>query len=826
MQLEQREGIHLAYDPANLEGLRSTLPAAGTNLDELLSKLLTGTKLCHQKVDETHFLISTCSRRSFNVSGTLTHINTGERVPFATVSIHETNTGVTSDAEGHFVLNGLVGDSALISVRYIGYQPQLITVKPGQEPLEVKLAPHVFGLDELTVTDYMELIDAGSSFSQMTIETERLRSIPAIGEPDPIRSLRLLPGIGGNPETSTGIAMRGGRGDQTMILFDDFQVFHIDHLFGLFSVINQNAVKDIQVFRSGYSAKYSGFAGGMVSIEGNDGHLTKFAGSASINVFNVNLHFEVPIIKEKWTSVMALRTDNSSLWGDLWRAEVAEPLISEELVYKQPRAEELDLEAGLGFSDVYFKTTFRPSTRNKLSLTVLTSQDSWNINAEVDEDEENAVELKLSSNWSNSGTSFNWHRQHTPNLSGNLVLNASVFFSNTLFDTLLEVVDADTLLDLKNVNQENGFVQAQFRYDLIWNGPKGGQWLGGVDLLSASTAGLSEDFSYLIENDVDSAEVLDILESGFPTRAIYLEHRRTWRDRWDTQIGLRGTTVTGEGGMVFEPRMSLRYLLKDGLYLRSAYGRYQQYAKQFIPDLRAGLVPDFWFYPENQASFPIKADQLSVGFSRERKGWLFDGELYFKYIRNTAEQYASITELYPANQDVVTVLYVGSSTVKGADLMVRKRFKKLSMWLGIEGMDVKNETDSISTGPYQPEYASRGTFRSGFLFQHKAWEFGATWVYIAGRTFTPLDSLAPISNLAIGTATLPAYHRLDLSANYAFSIKRYEGRIRANVFNTYNFFNTRQINHTFDRGGIDDAIRSVEVGGLGRLFNLSFEMRF
>ena len=55
----------------------------------------------------------------------------------------------------------------------------------------------------------------------------------------------LLPGVIEGAEGSSGLYVRGGGPDQNLIILDDATVYNTNHLFGLFSVFNGDALKNI-----------------------------------------------------------------------------------------------------------------------------------------------------------------------------------------------------------------------------------------------------------------------------------------------------------------------------------------------------------------------------------------------------------------------------------------------------------------------------------------------------------------------------------------------------------------------------------------------------
>ena len=109
---------------------------------------------------------------------------------------------------------------------------------------------------------------ASKGISRLSVTPAQLAYLPSFGEKDVFRSLQLLPGISGSQENSSGLFVRGGTPDQNLILFDGFTVYHVDHLFGFFSAFNSNAIKDVQLYKGGFDAKFGGRLSSVVELTG------------------------------------------------------------------------------------------------------------------------------------------------------------------------------------------------------------------------------------------------------------------------------------------------------------------------------------------------------------------------------------------------------------------------------------------------------------------------------------------------------------------------------------------------------------------------------
>ena len=114
------------------------------------------------------------------------------------------------------------------------------------------------------------------------------------------------------------------------------------------------------------------------------------------------------------------------------------------------------------------------------------------------------------------------------------------------------------------------------------------------------------------------------------------------------------------------------------------------------------------------------------------------------------------------------------------------------------------------------------------------WTFSATWIYATGRPYTEpigveeeevLEGRRTIERVVLGTkngARLPAYHRLDVSANYRFSLFGSQSIIGASVFNLYGRKNVWY--KEFDV--VEGEIFENNILYMGLTFNLFVTIRF
>ena len=233
----------------------------------------------------------------FTVSGTVRG-GRGETLPGASVAIPALNTGTAADSLGHFSLSLPAGKHQLV-VAFIGYQPinRDINLTKNQR-LSFNLEESGNELDEVLVTGAVTL-EQKLKTTQMGVEHLTIREaklLPALfGEVDILKTLQLKPGVQSGGEGTSGLFVRGGSADQNLILLDNAIVYNPNHLFGLFSVFNSDAVQSVDLYKSGFPAQFGGRLSSVVDVKLREGDRQHYVATGGVGLISSRLTYEGPI---------------------------------------------------------------------------------------------------------------------------------------------------------------------------------------------------------------------------------------------------------------------------------------------------------------------------------------------------------------------------------------------------------------------------------------------------------------------------------------------------------------------------------------------------
>lgn len=237
--------------------------------------------------------------QSINLNGYVSDAQTGEAIIGANLVSKENSSGAVSNNYGYFNLALPSGCSTVI-ISCIGYESlSLDLYATSDTTVNVKLSPAVRELSEALIKAKSTL--SQSSAGYLSIPVNRLKAVPILfGEADIIKALALTPGVTTGNEGTTGLLVRGGTPDQNLILLDDAPVYNTAHLFGIVSVFNTDAVKNVEMYKGGFPARYGGRLSSIFDISMKEGNKIERKAERTIGLVSSRMLWEGPLsLKDK-----------------------------------------------------------------------------------------------------------------------------------------------------------------------------------------------------------------------------------------------------------------------------------------------------------------------------------------------------------------------------------------------------------------------------------------------------------------------------------------------------------------------------------------------
>ena len=231
--------------------------------------------------------------------------------------------------------------------------------------------------------------------------------------------------------------------------------------------------------------------------------------------------------------------------------------------------------------------------------------------------------------------------------------------------------------------------------------------------------------------------------------------------------------------------------------LKAAWGRYNQFINRIILENIFGGSRDFWLLADGE-SIPVQSSEhIIVGAAFETKDFLIDVEAYQKTNTGLVEYSLRFGDPYDTTQNFNDLFFEGTGIVRGIEFLLQKKFGALTGWLAYTLSKVEYTFPGLQETPFPALHDQRNEVKLIGMYKWKRFAFSGTYVYATGKPYTAPVGIYEITLLNgyqqkyihVGdknSSRLPAYHRLDIGANYSFNIGKTENKVGISVFNVYN----------------------------------------
>ena len=208
------------------------------------------------------------TQNSFTISGYVQDNSNNELIIGASVIVKELQIGTVTNNYGFFSLTLVEGDYELI-FQSLGFEDQSLNFNLNRNiSVNIFLNENIESLDEVILSKNIEDVDVELPLLSMNILSGKtIRQTPVVfGESDLLKTIQLLPGVSSAGEGASGFNVRGGAADQNLILFDEAIIYNSSHLFGLFSVFNSDAIKEVKLYKGGIPSSYGGRISSVLDV--------------------------------------------------------------------------------------------------------------------------------------------------------------------------------------------------------------------------------------------------------------------------------------------------------------------------------------------------------------------------------------------------------------------------------------------------------------------------------------------------------------------------------------------------------------------------------
>lgn len=407
-EIEKQAGVTFSYESSLLKEFQKTsFKVEDAALDDCLAQLFASYPLVYKRTG--NIVVLKHKPRQVTISGFVRDKTSAESLVGASVYDVGCRLGIATNAFGFFSLTVPASDDPVrISVSYIGYENRKIDFPVLGTRYDAYL---VFtddaSIGEVVVTGNERSLRSPVHSVQMgalEVNQATIRATPTLlGESDIIRTLQLMPGVSMGTEGVSGLYVRGGNVDENLFLIDGNPVYQLNHLGGIFSAFNGEAIKSMDFYKAGFPARYGGRLSSVVDVQTKEGNMKEFHGSASVGLIAGNLSLEGPIYKDRTSFSIALRRT--------WLDVITAPTLAIFNAVKKDKSSDINFR--YAFHDLNARIDHRVSDRSRLFVSIYNGNDVLKATSEDNPSRDGSIsyyldKTQVSMRWGNLVASAGW----------------------------------------------------------------------------------------------------------------------------------------------------------------------------------------------------------------------------------------------------------------------------------------------------------------------------------------------------------------------------------------------------------------------------------
>jgi len=702
----------------------------------------------------------------------------------------QTGTGTTTNKSGYYEMTLPTGSQTL-QISFMGYEvlkQKIKLIENGTADFELFEESH--SLEEVTILGDNNKASK-AQMSMIKVNSRMMKELPVLmGEADVIKSIIMMPGVSSVGEMSSGFNVRGGNTDQNLVLMDGAPVFNTSHLFGFFSMINPDAVKDVTLFKGGIPASYGERISSILDVQMKEGNTETIRCYGGLGLINSRFTLEGPFAKKKKSTFLIGGRTTYSDW-----------------LMRQSRNAQF-MNSVAHFYDINGTLNLALGTNNSLKLMGYLSKDVFNLNS-------NSLYT-----YGNILASANWKM----NISKKLISNLNLAYSK--YDFTLD--QKDQYISVDDYTLKTGLEYGSMKYILSWlpnekNRVNAGFQTIGYKILPGKIVPTSEPTNVVPEKiaDEQAAELGAFIDEDVDlsaTTALYvgLRYARFMSLGPATVLKYDPTQTINSGSVIdstvygawkttkmydgIEPRLSLKFNLTSGGSFRLSYQRIHQFMNQ-ISNTSVISPADFWKSADANIR-PLISDQFSIGLFKNPQKGLFETsvEVYYKNLQNLME-YKNGAVLV-MNKHIESDIINAKGYAYGLELYIRKSAGRLNGWVSYTYSRTMRKTDNnfpeevINNRKYYPSVYDKPHDLSTVLNYQisRRWRFSSNFVLSSGRPITLPEQKYTFDDRQVvyysdrNKYRMPTYHRMDVSITLDENLRRkrmWKGSWTFSIYNLY-----------------------------------------
>lgn len=680
------------------------------------------------------------------------HNNEGDIISNATIAVNNQTYYLQSNPFVFSENDSCVNNTYHIEVKHILFEPLDTFIKcPITKSLRLKLEEKSNTLSPANIIAYKKkpidkgvLILSGKYFSQ---------SLSIFGSPDPIKLLQFTPGISTGLEGTNDVYVRGGKSDQTLLIYDNTIVQGQNHLFGLLSAINGNYIGELKLFKGPIPVQYGSKSSGYIDIESPQPNLKNHL-DFDIGLLSTSVVYRSKPLYKKWYIGLATR-----------------------LTYADKIYSFFD-ESNVGFYD--FNLNFGYHHKDlRMKWSYYQSFDKYSFPFSPFSNDINAINFK----WNTKNGSFNIDKT---------LSKKSNFHAHLSYNSFNNSINDQKELNTRNTNHST--IWGLYNYKKIMR--------DSIILNVGLDSRLQ--WNQMTQND------LKIRKEYFYKFLLFTPFVSFEKDIKDINInlGFRANLNVDINNNVTYKYLEPRFVFAKPFYAGKLQLSYDRQA-QYLFDLNESFmsIPGTFLIATNDKNNLLISNQVATTYDRTiRKFFTTEFSIYYKKYANAFDfMDGAKTSIHTSPYSIITPT---NAYAYGFESMINySKSSRFSITTSYTYSRSFYQSDLINFGKKYPAFFDRPhIFNTTLSLQskNKKFLFGCNIVLQSNRPITaPIAANRIIVFSEKNAVRLPVYKRVDLSFKYAPKPKKTKWKSTWNVslYNAFNFKNVFAISYHSDING-------------------------
>jgi hypothetical protein len=644
-------------------------------------------------------------------------------------------------------------------------------VKPGASlDVNIELVSVPVETEEVLITSgrRREVTEVNTSIH--VLEPKELKIAPVIAQEDVFHSLKMLPGIVSTSDVSSRFYVRGGAGDQNLVLLDGMKIYNPFHAFGVFSLFDPDILQNVEMYTGAFPAGYGGRLSSVVNMTSRDGRSDRLSVRGGVDFLSSKVRLEGPAIR-----------------GTTWMLNYRKSLFS----YTFRRI--VDQNIPVSFSDLFFKLKAQLPNGAKADFSLLSASD----------------ELRYSDLYRLYYTMLSPEPDYMWRTSA-----ASGSFSDLLGERVfIQVYGHHTSYEAK---RSTSTTVKQPAYTSVKDPGLRAQATYYTDAQDLFFFGFDLSFVTMEYQPPTQDGVRASVSNSYVDGSLWVRHQTRY-GRLLLDLGLHvdfGSLIVGEEGIGgFQPRLNLSYEAFGNWKAKASIGVFNQRSITINNEDDVMPIFDAWIkIPDNLP--PERVSHIVLGL---------DGNTNETTSLNIQAYHKHYSSLVVFNRDKIDAddpdYIQGTGNSYGLEVLLRSKISIADLYATY----TLSWSNANNRGlEYPPRYDRRHHLNLLATIEPVRnlevtcrWEFGTGFPYSAsvgyfdrlllGNPFSsPIETETGRPYIAVGEKNgwrLPAYHRLDLSMTFRFVIPGIKGSLSGQLINAYDrtnvfYFNRKTGVHT------------------------------